>query len=314
MGPSKNVEATLMENMVLMVHRNLKIGLALLPELSRLRRQLQYWTGMPVPERDTWKASHGNALRGELKNVLKKFNLPLYLLAFLEWLFLASDEEITELKAFVRNPKGKAHEAYYSLVVPSFQFGSPFRVGWPTDTGYSVAIMTVEKPGYWQIWGDRGWSDTGDTSSREAGTFSPMLLKQMLGDSGDFVVRGNLDLFDALSWRQLGKFLGRVKKGKGMGKPLGLVAGRLKGAAVRRKRILRDMSWAEIQILVAQQPGLYNALQHEYANSLSAQYAEEFKQSHQGQYPPPMEQRRVRRNAIQNFARYVKKSAIPQVK
>jgi len=144
--------------------------------------------------------------------------------------------------------------------------------------------------------------------------FSPMLLKQMLRDSGDFVVRGSLDLFDAHSWRELGKFLSRVKKGKGMGKPLGLVAGRQKGAIVRRKKVLQGMSWQEIQILVAEEPRLYNRLQNDYANHENARYREEFKKSNPGQDPPPTEQRRIRKNAISNFRRYVKKLVLPRVK
>ena len=188
-------------------------------------------------------------------------------------------------------------------------------MGWMTDTGYRVAIMTVEKPGYWQIWGTQMWGgDTRDPSLDDTQTFSPVLLKQMLRDSGDFVVRGSLDLFDAHSWRELGKFLARVKKGKGMGKPLGLVAGRQKGAIVKRKRVLQDMSWPEIQILVAEQPQQYNRLQNEYATLCSVQYREEFKQNNPGQGPLLTEQRRIRKNAISNFRRYVKKLVLPRAK
>ncbi len=99
-----------------------------------------------------------------------------------------------------------------------------------------------------------------------------------------------------------------------MGKPLGLVAGRQKGATVKRKKVLQGMSWPEIQILVAEQPQLYNRLQNEYANHINAQYREEFKQSNPGQAPPPTEQRRIRKNAISNFRRYVKKPVLPQAK
>jgi len=312
MGPSKSIEANLLQNMFRMIHRNLKICLALLPELSRLRRQLQYRTGISAGERDTWKASNCEELRSELKNVLMQYKLPLYLLNFLEWLFLATEEEVVRLKAFIRNPRGKVPAAYYYLVEPAFQFNSPFRVGWMTDTGYRVAIMTEEKPGYWQIWGTQMWGDTRDSSLDD--TFSPVILKQLLCDSGDFVVRVNLDLFNAHSWRELGKFLANVKRGKGMGKPLGLVAGRQKDAIVRRKRVLYGMSWPEIQVLVAEKPGLYRRLQNEYVTHMNARYRDELKQSHQGQYPPPTEQRRVRENAILNFARYVKKPVPPQVK
>ena len=314
MEPCKSVETNLMGNMVRMVNRNLKICLALLPELSRLRLRLQYRTGISVAERDTWKAAHGEELNDELKNVLKQHKLPLYLLTFLEWLFLATEEEVTRLKAYIRNPRGEAPAAYYHLVMPAFQFNSPFRMGWLTDAGYRVAIMTEEKPGYWQIWGMQVWGDTRDPSLGDALTFSPALLKQMLRDSGDFVVRGNLDLFDAHSWRELGKFLAQVKKGKGMGKPLGLVAGRQKGAVVRRKRVLEGMSWPEIQILVAEQPQLYNRLHNEYANLCTEQYREEFKQGHRGQAPPPTQQRQVRKNAISNFRRYVKRLVPPHLK
>ncbi len=106
MVSSKSIEANLLQNMFRMIHRNLKICLALLPELLRLRRQLQYRTGISAVERDTWKASHGKKLRSELKNVLKQYKLPMYLLNFLEWLFLATEEEIEQLKAFIRNPRG----------------------------------------------------------------------------------------------------------------------------------------------------------------------------------------------------------------
>ena len=314
MESKKSVEVNLLGNMVRMVHRNLKICLTLFPELSRLRRQLQYRTGISAAERDTWKAAHGEEFNDELKNVLKQYKLPPYLLTFLEWLFLATEEEVARLKAYVRNPRGETPRAYYYLVMPAFQFNSPFRMGWLTDAGYRVAIKTVEKPGYWQIWGTQMWSDIRDPSLGDAITFSPVLLNQLLRDSGDFVVRGNLDLFDAHSWRELGKFLAQVKKGKGMGKPLGLVAGRQKGAAVPRKKVLAGMSWAEVQIWVAQQPRLYHQLQNKYANVLNEQYRKEFEQSHAGQTPPAAEQRRSRKNAIANFARYVKKPTLPQAK
>ena len=315
MVSSKNIEANLLQNMFRMIRRNLKICLALLPELSQLRRQLQYRPGISIVERDTWKDSHGEKQRSELKHMLKHYKLPLYLLNFLEWLFLATEKEVARLKAFVRNPRGEVPTAYNYLTMPAFQFSSPFRVGWMTDAGYRVAIMTVEKPNYWQIWGTQMWGgDTGDRSLDDNQAFSPVLLKQMLRDSGDFVVRGSLDLFDAHSWRELGKFLSRVKKGKGMGKPLGLVAGRQKGAIVKRKRVLQDMSWPEIQILVAEQPQQYNRLQNEYANHENARYREEFKQSNPGQNPPATEQRRIRKNAISNYRRYVKKPVLPKAK
>lgn len=315
MGPSKNVETNIMLNMGRMVNRNLKICLALLPDLSQLRSQLQYRPGISIVERNVWKDSHSKELIKELKNVLKRYKLPWYLLNFLEWLFLATEEEVTRLKAFVRNPHGDVPAAYYHLVEPAFQFTYPFRVDWQSDAGYRLAIMTMEKPGYWQIWGTQVWDEyTTDRSSDYNQTFSPTLLKQMLRDSGDFVVRGSLELFDANSWRELGKFLARVKKKKGMGKPLGLVAGRQKGAAVQRKKVLQGMSWQEVQILVAEQPQLYNRLQNEYASMSTVQYRYAFKKSNQGQDPPLVEQRRIRKNAISNFRRYVKKPVPPKAK
>jgi len=315
MGPSKSTEADLMQNMLRMTRRNLKICLALLPELSLLRRELQYRTGISVVERDTWKASNGEKLRSELKNVLKRYKLPWYFLTFLEWLFLATEEEVTRLKAYVRNPRGDAPAAYNYLVEPAFQFNLPFRADWANDAGYRLVIMTVEEPGYWQIWGTYFWEDAaGDRLLSDNQTLSPVLLRQMLQDSGDFVVRGSLDLFDAHSWRELGKFLARMKKGKGMGKPLGLVAGRQKGATVKRKKVLRGMSWEEIQILVAQQPQQYTRLQNEYVSHENALYGEEFEHSHAGQSPPGIAQRQVRKNAISNFRRHVKKPVLPRTK
>ncbi len=117
---SKSIEANLLQNMYRMIRKNLKICLALLPELSQLRQQLQYRTGISDIERDTWKASHGEKLRSELKKVLKHYKLPLYLLNFLEWLFLTTEEEVTRLKAFIRNPRGKVPVAYNYLVEPAF--------------------------------------------------------------------------------------------------------------------------------------------------------------------------------------------------
>ena len=183
-------------------------------------------------------------------------------------------------------------------------------MGWLTDAGYRVAMLTIEEPGHWQIWGSRTVYDR-DSSMVDMQSFSPLILKHILQVSGDFVVRGNLELFDANSWRELGKFLAQVKKNKGMGRPLGLVAGRQKGAKVRRKKVLRGMRWQEIQIIVAEQPQIYNRLHNEYANHETEQYRKEFKQTNHGQEQPPGELRRVRKNAIQNFARYVKKPVPP---
>jgi len=312
MGPNKSVEMSMMQNAARMISRNLKICLSLFPELLRLRRQLGYRIGMSAMERDTWKASHTTETRKNLKQILNKYKLPMYLLPFLEWLFLATDDEISRLKAYVRNLSGKTPLAYNYLVMPAMQFRSPFRTGWVTEGGYSVAIMTVEEPGYYQIWGTPTWSTTREPDEEQ--DFSPATLTRVLQDSGDFVVRGNLDLLDVDSWRALGKFLARVKKGKGMGKPLGLVAGRQKGAMVRRKRVLHGMSWSEIQTLVAEQPAQYNKLHNAYANHMTDRYREEFKQSHAGQDPPSTEQKLVRTNAISNFRRNVKRLVPPQLK
>ena len=71
MVSSKSIEANLLQNMFRMIRRNLKICLILLPELSQLRRQLQYRLGISDVERDTWKVSHGEKLRRELKHMLK---------------------------------------------------------------------------------------------------------------------------------------------------------------------------------------------------------------------------------------------------
>jgi hypothetical protein len=172
----------------------------------------------------------------------------------------------------------------------------------------------VEENGLWQVWGNQIWSYTRDVSTVDSENLSPATLRQILRASGDFVVRGNLDLFDADSWRSIGKFLAQMKKERGMGKPLGLVAGRQKGAVVRLKRVLRGMSWREVQILVAEEPRHYRRLQNEYANLHVKQYREEFKKSHGGNEPPLVEARRVRKSAIINFCRYVKKPAMPQLK
>ena len=92
MVSSKSIEANLLQNMFRMIHRHLKICLALLPELSQLRRQLQYRPGISIVERDTWQDSHGEKLRSELKRVRKKCKLSLYRLNFLEWRFLSTEE------------------------------------------------------------------------------------------------------------------------------------------------------------------------------------------------------------------------------
>lgn len=214
MEPSRSVEIDLTANMARMVRRNLRICLALLPELSRLRERLGFQGGMSAAERTGWKASHQEELSSKLKNLLKPFKLPMYFLDFVQWLFLATPEEITQLKTYARDPRGTAPKAYYYLFRPGFQFGSQFRgvaIGLVTDAGYQVAIMTTERPGHWQIWSTVGPDDDRDNIL----TFSPELLKQMLPTSGDFMVRGNLDLLDSRSWRRLGKSLVNVKKGRG---------------------------------------------------------------------------------------------------
>ena len=75
------------------------------------------------------------------------------------------------------------------------------------------------------------------------------------------------------------------------------------------------MSWPEIQIMVVEEPKQYNRLQNEYVNQENARYREEFRQNHEGQSPPAgAEQVQIRKSAISNFRRYVKKPVLPQVK
>jgi hypothetical protein len=315
MGSSKSGLASVMRNLDRMISRNLKICLTLLPELLQLRRRLQYPSDVSAADRDSWQLLHSEELTSELTNMLKRYKLPAYLLPFLEWLFYAIKRGVAPLEVYAKYPSATLSPQVYNLLaMPAFQFNSPFRGGWVSAAGYHVAILTVEENGLWQVWGNQIWSYTRDVSTVDSENLSPATLRQILRASGDFVVRGNLDLFDADSWRSIGKFLAQMKKERGMGKPLGLVAGRQKGAVVRLKRVLRGMSWREVQILVAEEPRHYRRLQNEYANLHVKQYREEFKKSHGDKEPPLVEARRVRKNAIINFCRYVKKPAMPQLK
>ena len=84
MGSSKTAWASAMRNLDRMVSRNLKICLTLLPELLQLGQRLQYPSDASAADQDSWQLVHSEELTSELKNVLKRYRLPAYLLPFLE--------------------------------------------------------------------------------------------------------------------------------------------------------------------------------------------------------------------------------------
>ena len=296
-GAHRKSEATiemLYQRQRKVLSRNLKVCFALMPDICQLRQTMRYIPVVDPAERETWKVANNKELLKRLGSLLQKNNLPSYLLQPIQFLFLATDDEIRQLEKYHRYPHGNPPEGYFLFLMPAFQFNTPYRWGWVVDPGYRVAILTVQEEAPWQVWGD-----TADISLTS--------LQEMLRASGDFIVRGNLNVFGVDSWRELGVFMAKMKKESGMGKPLGLVAGRQKGRRVRLKRIMRKLSWPEIQMLVVEDPGSVTKLQNEYAHLCVARFREEFSKSHMGQDPPLAEQKLVRKSAISNFARRIKK-------
>lgn len=277
-----------------MALRNLKISLTLKPRLIQLKENLGYSSQMSLDEYLAWKQSKANEINNSIKQLLKEFNVPEYQLPIIKWLFEASESDIDELKHYCKNPSGIPPKAYYLLYAPAYEFSAPSSFWWTEETGYRIAVLTREKAGYWQIWGDlRGIPDKAWWS--------------FIQQSGDFVLRGNLDVFDVDSWRRIGKFLSAFKKERSMGIKLGLVAGGQKGRLKAKKYILRDMTWLDIRNIVAQEPRKYNQLCNEYANAKRKEFVEGYEARYRGQLPSVTEQREARRKAIRNFTVNVRK-------
>ena len=277
-----------------MALRNLRIALALRPRLLQLKEELGYSPQMSAEEYLTWKELKAGEVTDGIEQLLKDHNIPRYQFPIINWLYEASEADIAELKAYCKKPIGKPLRAYYLLYAPAYQFGSPTSPVWGQDTGYRVAALTREKAGYWCISGDlRGLPGE--------------LWWSILQRAGDFVVRGNLEVFDIDSWRRVGKLLGALKKEKHMGGKLGLVAGGQTGRAKARKLVMQDMTWADLQNIVAQDPRQYNRLCNKYASTRQNDFEDRYKAKYGGLSPSMRVQREVRRRAIKNFIVHVKK-------
>lgn len=294
----KIIEAERRREQVLLrpfVLRNLKLALRLRPVLAQIREGLGFSIGMTLEQYATWKQENSSGIRIATDSLLEEYKVPGYQMPIIDWIFDASDEEIAELKEYCRKPSGEAPAAYRLLFGAMRQFSSPIGTGWAEETGYKVATLTRDIDGSWQVWGDlRGLP---------GGSWRTLFKK-----SGDFVIRGNLDTFDIDSWRRIGRMLGTLKRAKGMGGKLGLVAGARRGKTQKKKIILRGMPWPELTQYVNDHPSEFNPLRNEYASMRLREYENEYRHYHGGTIPPEWEQLKVRYDAIRYFRTHLKKS------
>jgi len=282
-----------------MAKRNLRIALAVRPRLLLIKKELGYKAEMSKPEYDTWKESKAEEITNSVLKEIEELSLSLDQVLFINWLFEVTDEEFAKLKDYCNNPKGNPPRSYNLFYSPAFENLSPGGLGWAEETGYRVAITTWEKNMYFKMWGD-----VRDVPQEAVCSF--------LQKSGDFVIKGNMDTFDTESWRRIGNMLSSFKRKKGLGKKLGLIPGGKKGRPKGEKHILDDLTWTDIQIVVTQDPKQYNRLCNAYANSKRKEYEEEYKKKHNDQPPSIVLQKEVRKSAIQNFNKHVKKKVIPK--
>lgn len=282
-----------------MAKRNLRIALAVRPRLLSIKKELGYKAEMSKIEYDAWKESKADEIRNNVLKEVKELSLPLGQVSFINWLFEVTDEEFTKLKEYCNNPKGNPPKSYSLIYSPAFENLSPGGLGWAEETGYRVAVVTWEKNLYWRMWGD-----VRDVPQEAVWSF--------LQRSGDFVIRGNLDTLDVESWRRIGNMLSRFKQRRGFGEKLGLIPGGKRGRPKGEKHILGDLTWADIRITVMQDSKQHNQLCNAYANTVRKEYEEEYKKKHSGQPPSMVLLQEVRKNAIQNFIKHVKKNIIPK--
>lgn len=272
-----------------MALRNLRIASALRPRLVQLKEELGYTSQMSLEEYAIWKESKADKITEGIIKLLKDVNLSIDQSLFMNWLFEASEADIAELKDYCKNPKGVPPKSYYLLYSPAYESLSPGGLGWDEEIGYRVAVVTWEKNIYWRMWGD-----VRDVPEEAVWSF--------LQKSGDFVIKGNLDIFDVNSWRRIGNVLSGLKQKKGFGEKLGLVPGGHKGYSKTQKHILRDLTWSDIQNAVLQDPAKYDTLRSEYIDHRIKKYIEEY-----GNIPPEEEQEKERKRAIKSFKNHVKK-------
>jgi len=277
-----------------MAKRNLRIALAVRPRLLSIKKELGYKAEMSKIEYDAWKESKADEIRNNVLRMVKELSLPLDQIPFINWLFEVTDEEFIKLKDYCNNPKGNPPRSYNLIYSPAFENLSPGGLGWVEETGYRVAVVTWEKKLYWRMWGD-----VRDVPEKAVWSF--------LQQSGDFVIKGNLDTFDVESWRRIGNMLSSFKRRKGFGDKLGLIPGGKKGRTKKKRHILGDLTWADIQIAVTQDSKQYNQLCNAYATDKRKESEIRYKEKHGGQSPPPVKLVVARKNAIQNFIKHVKK-------
>ena len=278
-----------------MAQRNLKIALALRPKIADFRNKLGYDPIMSPQSYLQWKQTNAETIRKGLTKLMKNNSLPTYQMPIVDWLFDASEDEIVQLKSYIKKPIGRPPRAYYLLYSPAHEFDCPLGYGWPQEAGYRVAVLRKEKEGYWQIWGDLR-----DLPGESWWSF----LKQ----SGDFIIRGNLETFDVESWRRIGKLMSSLKMESQMGRKLALVPGGRKGVPKRPKTVMDKMTWKDIQNVVAQDARQYNRLLIQYAGSRRQVFVERYKAKNDGASPPAQAQKRERQKAINNFTAHCGKA------
>jgi len=275
-----------------MAQRNLKIALELRSKFGQLKKNLGFSSDMSSKEYITWKDLKAEEIRDGILQLVKDLNLPMDQLPFINWLFEATDEEIEELISYVNNPEGIPPKSYHLIYTPGYESISIGGPGWSEEIGYRVAVITREKE-HWRIWGDLR-----DVPEEAWWPF--------LQHPGDFVIKGNLEVFDVASWRRIGGVLSGLKSQKHLGKKLGLGAGGKKGKGKAKKIILGDWTWEDIQDIVLHDPTKYTELRKAYVDAKCEEFTKGYIKEHSSPPSPELIKKDIQKNAIKSYSAHVK--------
>ena len=274
--------------------RNFNLALRLRPKIIQLRKELGLPDTISKEEYQTWKQNNSSKIRSALDNLLQEYGIPLYQMPIMDWLFDADDKQIETLQAFLKNPAGEEPEIFRLLHGAMTQFSSPKARGWVEETGFRVAVRLIEEEGNHQFWGDlRGLPE---------GSWRYLMRKP-----GDFMVLGNLELFDIRSWRRTGEMLAGLKKQRGMGKKLGLLPGSGRGMIRTKKIVLRGMTWQQIREAIFENPDEEADLRSAYIKERKKQDIKEYRYFHGGEMPSGTYMRTIEEQAGKYFDLRVRK-------
>lgn len=252
-------------------------------EIEPARSELGYDPNMLATDKLIWQVKNRDRVRKWMLEICAK-------------LLLTDDEKIVNLLVTIFYEGVEAIPQISGIISPYIRDAFPLffvAVGLPPE------IDKLEPQ-------ERGFLTNDLLIEGEIPGLSRDSLEQIFKKKGDYVIRGNLGLFHADAFREVGKWLKDIKSKIDAGKVFDIKVGRPQGYMPARKKVLGNMTWDEVIHRICQDSKEANRLENQYLSERTRKFEQRYKRKH-GCSPPSDQVVNERKKAMRYFNKQLKR-------